>query len=274
MNNIFDELVSKAPKPKEADLQRLKELEDAKKPPVVANMPLSDMHTKDLIKAWQADQTRGDYTAELLRRMQPTIKSAMTSYAPGMDNQLGVKAAHLTLDALRGFDPTKGAEPTTYVFHNLKRLSRYSAKASNIIPQPEGFALEQKKVKEAIERFTDDHRREPSMSELADYTGLSVKRLTKLLSANQVINESSTLTDDSGKDTMSQSGLTDNDYFEYVYASVDPINQKIMEWTSGLHGVKPLSNNEIAQKLRISPAAVSQRKAKIQQLLSDVRGLV
>ena len=273
MNNIFDTLVNNAPKPKPEDVARLKELEATKKP-VDTNRPLADMSTKDIIRAWQQDQTQSDYTAELLRRMQPTIRSAMTSYAPGMDSQLGVKAAHLTLDALRGFDPTKGAEPTTYVFHNLKRLSRYGAKASSIIPQPEGFALEQKKVHEAIERFTDDNRREPSMVELADYTGLSVKRLRKLLDANTVVNESSTLTDDSGKDTMTQSGLTDNDYFEYVYASVGPIDQKIMEWTSGLHGVKPLSNNDIAKKLRISPAAVSQRKGKIQQLLSDVRSLV
>ena len=40
-----------------------------------------------------------------------------------------------------------------------------------------------------------------------------------------------------------------------------------MEWSLGLHGREKLSNKEIANKLLRSPGAISQRKAKIQQLL-------
>ena len=67
--------------------------------------------------------------------------------------------------------------------------------------------------------------------------------------------------------------MTDDDYYEYVYNSVSPIDQKIMEWASGKGG-KTYSNMEIAKMLHITPAAVSQRKAGIQKKLSMVRSLV
>jgi DNA-binding NarL/FixJ family response regulator len=46
-----------------------------------------------------------------------------------------------------------------------------------------------------------------------------------------------------------------------------------MEHTLGLHGKKVLSNQEIARKLRLTPGAVSQRKATIQQLLNQEQEL-
>ena len=233
-----------------------------------------DMDIGTLVSAWQRTPDDGQLTAEVLKRMQPTISSAINSYAPGMERQLTVKAARLTLDALRTYDPKRGVAASTHVFHNLKRLNRLGARAQNIIPQSEYAAAERKLVLSAFDKFTDDRGREPSLGELADATGLSIKRLERVLDSNSVVNESSTLTQDSMKDTLGTSGLTDDDYLEYVYASVDPVSQKIIEWTSGRRGAAILSNNQIAAKLSISPAAVSQRKNKIQRMLSDARSLV
>lgn len=267
MDNIFATLTNQLPRASEEQQAAVA------KPAAPDTASWQKWDTKTLVKEWQTEQ-KPEYTSELLKRMQPTINSAMTSYAPGMDRQLAVKAARLTLDALRTYKPDFNTEPSTHVFHTLKRLSRYGTRSGNIMPLPEGFVHEQKLLKAVMDKFEDEHNREPSMAELADLTGLSRRKLDKLLERNMVINESATLTDDSGKDTFTQSGLNDNDYFEYVYSSVGPTDQKIMEWSSGLHGAKQLSNNEIASKLHISAAAVSQRRNKIQKLLSDVRGLV
>ena len=99
-----------------------------------------------------------------------------------------------------------------------------------------------------------------------------MKRIDSVLgNQTKVVSESSTLMQDSLKDTRGSSGLTDTDYLEYVYASSGPIEQKIIEWSSGLHGKQRLSNNEIARRLGISPAAVSQRRNKIDRLMSEVR---
>ena len=268
MENLFDRIVKTVPPPKPEDVAKLNELDAAKQPDPTKPLPL-----KDLVARWQKNPTPED-TSEILHQLQPPIKSAMTSYAPGMDKQLSIKAATLALDAMKTYNPDKGADPTTHAFHNLKRLSRLSADRNSIIPQPEGARLETQRLMDLAARFEDERGREPSFGELADMTGLNTKRVAKLMNGNTVINDTSSLSEESKESTFTQKDLTDEDYFEYVYSSVGPIDQKIMEWTSGMHGRPQLSNGEIATKLGISAAAVSQRKNKIMQMMSDVRAVL
>jgi len=268
MDNIFNILSNKLPKPTAEQLQQLSGEGPATKP-----QDLNSMDNKSLVKYWQKHQDN-DVTTLVLKRMQPTIRSAITSYAPGMDKQLSVQAAKLTLEALKAYDPDKGAEPGTFVFHNLKRLNRIGAQRSNIIPQSEARTLEQKSLRAVIDNFRDIYDRDPSDAELADRTGFSIKKINKLLDDTVVVSESSTLSEDSQRSTFTTGGGDDDDYFEYVYTSVGPIDQKIMEWTSGKHGKPMLSNNEIASKLKLSAAAISQRKQKLQKMLSDMRSLL
>jgi len=123
----------------------------------------------------------------------------------------------------------------------------------------------------------DQNGREASISELADATGLSVKRLKHIQKFQHPIAEG-TITarmaesEDGGfMPAVEQDG--GSSWLEFVYDDLDPINQKIMEWTLGLHGQKPLSNRQVAAKLRISPGAVSQRKAHIQGILDQEQQL-
>lgn len=233
---------------------------------------IATISTKDLVKIWQKDQGNTGMRDELLKRMDKTMSNAIQSYAPGTGNKFRVKAANLTLNALRSYDPEKGSEPATHVMINLQRLSRYNAANANIMPEPEGVVLDRSRIQDQIDRFTDERGREPSTAELADLTGLSVKRIDSVMNnRTKVMNESATLQADTLKDTQANSAISDNDYLEYVYASSDPVDQKIIEWTSGLHGNKTLSNNDIAKKLRISPAAVSQRRNKIDYKVSEIR---
>lgn len=93
------------------------------------------------------------------------------------------------------------------------------------------------------------------------------------MSGTAFASQSATTDEQTGADLLGSKDTTDRDYYEYVYNSVSPLDQKIMEWTSGYKG-KELSNNQIASKLHLSAGAVSQRKARIQELLGQVRGLV
>lgn len=270
--NIFAALARKNTA-RQQDIDKLNGL-TAQPPATQQGADLSAMKTPDLITRWQRNNGTAERD-ELLKRMQPTIKSAMNSYAQGMGDRLSVKAAKLTLDSLRLYDASKGADPRTFVFHNLHRLSRYAADSAAIMKEPEGLSRDRRYVQDYIDKFQDRKGREPSLAELADATGLSRKRLDSILNgSNTVVSESATLSEDSNKDTVARNTLGDDDYFEYVYSSVGPIDQKIMEWSSGLHGKPVLSTGEIARRLRVSDAAVSQRKGRIQRQMSDVRGLL
>lgn len=269
MPTIFDTITQNLPKPSEEQQKQLQALEQ----PATQQVPAKEMSVKDVVLRWQKNPTPED-TAFLLQKMKPTINSAMTSYAPGRQKDLAVKAANLTLAALRAYDPDKGTDPSTYVFHGLKRLNRYANRRQNIIPISEQASTEYRYLQQVRQEFIDTFDREPSDLELADRTGYSLKKVNKILDGNKVTSETSTINPETNNSTFFKSDLTEQDFFEYVYRSVGPIDQKIMEWSTGAHGMPELSNQDIAKKLHITPAAVSQRRAKILEKLSEVRSLV
>ena len=272
MENIFETIVGKMPKPKQEDVAKLQQLE-AEQRPAPPSTPFAKLPMKDMVLAWQKNPSP-ENTSAILEKFRPTISSAINSYAQGMDKDLSIKAAKLTLASLKAYNPDMGTEPTTYVFHGLKRLNRLAADRNSIIHYPEQMLAEQAQVKRFMASFEDEKGREPSLGEIADKLGMSLKKIDRLLSTAAVTNDSSMVSEDTGDNLVGAKDLTDEDYFDYVYTSVGPVDQKIMEWTSGLHGKPKLSNNNIAARLRISPAAVSQRKNRIQNMLSEVRGLI
>lgn len=262
MDNIFNKIVSNLPAtPKEVN-DKLDTIQQAS---------LTKKQLNDIVVRWQNNPTDED-ASFLLKKMQPTITAAIRSYAPIMGNSMKVQAAKITLNALKTFDPTKGADPATHVFNNLKRLNRIAGQRANIIHTSEARSAAQLAISRAMAEFEEDNDREPSMEELADITGFSIKKLDKIMGSNKVVSESATISEDSRQSTFTSNNLSDDDYFEYVYASVGPIDKSIMEWSAGKHGKPQLANQDIAAKLKITPAAVSMRKQKIQQLMSDVRG--
>lgn len=269
MESLFDTITKNLPKATDEQLQQLQLAE----PAVSKTVKGEELPLKDLVARWQKNPTSED-TAYLLQKMKPTINSAMTSYAPGHAKDLAVKAANLTLNALKTYDPNKGTDPSTHVFHNLKRLNRYANRRANIIPISEQASLEYRYLQQVRNEFIDTFDREPSDLELADRTGYSLKKVNKILDGNKVTSETSTINPENNNSTVFSSDITDKDIFEYVYRSVGPIDQKIMEWSAGAHGKKPLSNIEIAQKLKVTPAAVSQRRSKILDMISQAKGLL
>lgn len=269
MATIFETITQKLPKATEEQTKQLAELEGTAQPAA----PKREPTVKEVVARWQKQPTPED-TSFLLQKMKPTINSAMTSYAPGHQKDLAIKAANLTLKALQSYDPSKGTDPSTHVFHNLKRLNRFANRRSNIIPISEQASMEYRYLQEARQEFIDTFDREPSELELADRTGYSLKKVNKILDGNKITSETSTINPETNASTLAATDVTEKDFFEYVYRSVGPIDQKIMEWSSGAHGQPALSNQEIAKKLHITPAAVSQRRAKILDKLSAVRSLV
>ena len=270
MSTIFETITSSLPKATEEQKQQLAALTPKE---VIEGTDYEKLPLKDLVVAWNKKPSE-ELTSVVLHKLKPTMSSAITSYAPGHSKDLAVKAATLTLQALKTYDPARGADPTTHVFNNLKRLNRYANRRQNIIPISERAAMEYRTISTAKDDFIDTYDREPSDLELADLTGFSVKKIRKVLDGNRVISETAQINPETHNANVFESDITDDDYLDYVYRSVGPIDQKIIEWSSGMSGKPVLSNLEIAKKLHITPAAVSQRKSKLASMLSEVRGLI
>lgn len=209
----------------------------------------------------------------LLKAVDPVLKTAARSFTgPSAKNtNIHAQAKQLAAEAFSTYDPQKGPLKA-HLMSRLQRLRRVAAQQRQIIRLPEQVAVNQMQISSATAELEDKLGRPPSSRELADYTGLSMKRLAYVQGSGRPLAESTiSRMDDEGRGGYDPSvrslAIEQDPWQEFIYDDVDATNQFIMERALGMHGHKPTSPTKIAQMLKISPAAVSQRMAYIQAKL-------
>lgn len=221
---------------------------------------------------WQGNPSP-HFTSRLLTRLQPTVDRAISAHIGQSNPILKSRAKQLSLQALRSYDPYK-AKLSTHLFNQLQGLKRVARKQTQIISVPERVSLAQGHILQAEAELTERLGRDPTNAELADHTGLSVRRLGQIRQApSNAMPEGyyeSLGADEGGGGFLPgvESGPS-SAYLELVHGDLDKSNQFILESTLGLHGRPRLSNQQIAAKLGLTPGAVSQRKAVIQRMLDE-----
>lgn len=226
---------------------------------------------KQPFNTWKAAPTPQS-TALLLKTVQPEIVRGISAHVGQGNPNLNSKAKRMALQAMRNYDPTR-ASLGTHIVNSLQGLKRVARRQTQILPMPERVVLDQGHVERAKAELEDELGREATVSELADKTGLSTKRINYVNKFRYAMPEGMFASmgeesEDGGFMPAVDQGQS-NSWLEFVYADLDPTSQKIMEWTLGMNGAKQLSNQAIARKLGMTPGAVSQRKFKIQQALNQ-----
>lgn len=229
-------------------------------------------------RAWQQNQSPA-HNDMIVEKVQPIIDSALKTYV-GQDVPPSVRlqAKRMALDGLKSYDPSKSKLKTHLMWH-LQGLKRAAAKSNQILNVPERVRLDGNYVNTSFNELSDKLGRDPSDSELADYTGLSINRIQKVRSYKPGLSEgaaSQVYTNEDGdsiSDPASRIPGMDSGgaWRDFVYDGLDDRSKLIMEHTFGMNGKKILDNIGIAGKLRITPARVSQIRADIQKKM-DSRG--
>lgn len=201
----------------------------------------------------------------LIQRLDPIIDKAVNAYGYSGDINIKNTARNLAIKSLDKYDPNK-AGLETFVFGELRRLQRIGPKQEFALAMPERVLFERKSLNNAIETLSNELGREPTFEEVKDRTGLSTKRLNTLY--RLPTQTQGTKTDTEGQ--VIADGVDEYDpsrlWQESVVLSFDPIDRKIYELVSSNKG---LSKVQIAKKLGISPAAVTQRTARMSEKLSE-----
>lgn len=226
----------------------------------------------DVYMTWKKDPSKANMD-KLVKKLEPTIDSGMMTYTGTSNPLTRSQAKRMTIGAIKSYSPEKESSLPSWVILNLQGLKRSTTKASPI-NVPERVRLDLNYINSHTEEFIDENGREPSDEELADLTGLSIKRINYVRRINR-----STITEgqvseatsyDSGSEDSNfdlSATFTDVDkiWLDYVYTDLDPINKQIfdMRLGRGKYQNKPMSVGEIAKTLKISPSAVSQRTNKI-----------
>jgi len=213
-------------------------------------------------------------TSQMLTALKPVIQSGVKSHVGKVNPISTSQARKLTLQAMKTYDPTK-AKLSTHVHNHLQGLRRLTRQQTSGVRVPERIALDHGHMMRAIAELEDDLGREPTTDELADYSRLSRKRIAQLRKFQPGVAQGTlTAAGEAGQAGWNPAVQQESDaWLRLVHSDMDATNQKIMEWTFGLYGSPQLSNQAIAQRLKLSPGAISQRKANIQRILDQEQDL-
>jgi len=225
-----------------------------------------------LFSTWK--QSPGPKTVTpLVKSLEPMINKALSSYGYSGDPNMKTTAQLHVIKALPRFDPSR-AQLGTFVFNELKRLQRLGPKQQHAIPMPEQAAFDLKSIQRVEHDLAYNLGRDPNYDELADATGLSARRIEAIKKryGMPTLTEQSFETDEGFIEVPGQRSVSDESqelWTEAVYQEMDPIDKKIFDWATGLHGQPRLSKTKMAAKLNISIPAITQRAQRISKKLTE-----
>jgi DNA-directed RNA polymerase specialized sigma subunit len=225
---------------------------------------------------WKKNPTP-ENMGKLLDKAAPTLNSGVQSYAQG-NSAMKPHAKMLAIKAFKSYDPSKGTKLNTHLMTQLQPLSRIHKESTTAVHVPERIQADLYNMNQSYQKFQDQFNREPSDQELADHSGLSMKRLRHIRKhqGGEYI-ESQLTENDEGDEGVFYPGTEKPDHnqilMEYLHHDLHPIDQKILEWRTGYNGKSKLSTNDIAKRLNLTPSAVSQRAARIAKQMSDLQGI-
>ena len=213
------------------------------------------------------DDPAPDKLSSIVKKLDPTIRHTLTSMGVMDDPYLLSKSRVLAADAIISYDPGKGANLKTWVSQSLQPIRREKRMSMTPVKVPDRVVLDSYALYKAGNDFEDKHGRAPDLEELADASAMSIKRIAKVrASSHAPVGEA---TFDGGLSVENTSRHLP-EAMDAIYQSEPYLNRKVLEHKFGYGNSNILSGNELADKLKLSPAAISKRaaalKAKILKL--------
>lgn len=224
--------------------------------------------------AWLLDPSPYNMNA-VVNDLTPQIKRTLHSIGASDDAYLKSQARVLAANAVTSFDPTQGAQLNTWVDRQLQPLRRLKREKQTAVRIPDSIQLDALAISQAEDEFLEEEGREPDVRELADRVKLSVKRIEdvrrKFLREGADADIDMATSSEENPAVATENSIADfaHEAAEYVHAESDYLDRKVLEYKTGFGGKKVLSGSEIAEKLKISPAQVARRSAKISYKINE-----
>ncbi len=229
---------------------------------------------------WKNNPT-SENLGKLLQELEPVLYNEVKKYSMHDYASPVIMMAHaknLAINAIYRYNPTKGTKLTSWVVSQLQPLSRISLKMRPV-QVPELAYRQLAEINKKERDLMSELGRLPSIEELADYTGLSVNRLKKLKaktvalsSESAIVSNNADSSEDSNIVAISTFTSDPSGYiFDAVYNSLNNERDKfIFKAKTGYKGTPRLQNKEIATRLGVSPAFITQRSNEITKMIQDM----
>jgi len=234
--------------------------------------------TTDAYTRWSTDPSP-DNMAKIVDSLAPTINSEVQRYK-GPKPLLRTQAKQLAIGAVKSYDPVAGAKLNSWVVTQLQPLTRYGRETGTSVHVSELAYRQAAEIHRLREEMSEDAGRAPTDEQLADASGISLARIQGLKEHSRAVVPESAFTATDSPDAIEPSvNITGSDpalitATEMVYEGLDQRDQMIYDLKTGKHGKKMIDNQNIARRLGVTPALVSQRSAKISQMILETRDRV
>lgn len=239
--------------------------------------PDPDIPYKD---AWNAYRTApGPEAADAyLKVVRPTIDQGLGAFGGGsVGPTLRAHAKRIALEAADTYEPDRGPL-RKHLLNHLQGLRRPAMRQSRVLSVPDAVMLDNKAVADGTRQLTDRLGREPSDSELSDFTGLSARRIAKVrryrpgLTTGQYLGMATASEDDEGgpDDPAVQRADPIQERLRLVMEDLDPIDRVILENHFQINGRTRIPASHLARKLNLTAGALSQRSGRLQVMLDEL----
>jgi len=224
---------------------------------------------EQMYETWANDPNNKNLDA-LLASLSPQIDKSISALVSKPTAAVNSKARLLAIKAVKSYKPGQKAKLTSWVFTQLQPLKRYTQQ-SMPASTPERMARQQAELFKFEEEFYDNHGRYPSDRELSDLMKFSKKQLQQIRKFNKSRVYEMQQFGANPEDSATASEMTGimpdktEEMIDLFYDSLSPTEQVVLEYRLGMRGKKKLTNSQVAAKLKLSPARVSQ----ISGLLAD-----
>lgn len=237
------------------------------------------MAIEDAYKSWQQKQDP-DSMGAVIRELSPIIDSEVFRYN-GPKSLLRNKARLLAADAVKTYKPESGAKLSSWVVTQMQPLTRYGRTLSRPVHTSELAHRQGAEIENTRKLLSEDLGSEPTDTQLADATGLSVLRIQKvrtmnpayftegaLAGASETGEPTAVAVEHRGPDPVLETAT------QAVYAGLNPRDQAVFDLKTGRDGKPALDNKAIARRLGVSEGLISQRSLLISNLIRENYGRI
>ena len=203
--------------------------------------------------------------SNILQKFKRLIDATASKYKGTIPpDALKTYGAKYAVDAIKNYNPDVNVKLSTWIVNYMKQLHRLNYKAQQAARLPENLQMRVGEYRSAIEDLTNELKRPPSMTEIADHIKRPVSLVEKL--NKQMYNELQ-----EGFMEYDPMTITSQDpRIDYIYHDLDPEHKIIFEHLTGYGGKPIMSKKDIAKKLNISKPSVSTKSNTIKQMLEEV----
>jgi hypothetical protein len=228
-------------------------------------MDISARQDQDLTLWREWKQTgRADKLEALLTRLQPLIYREVSKWQSSVPGPaLEAKARLLTAEALKTYDPNRGASIGTHVTSRLRKLSRSVYPYQNVARLPENKQLLYNTYSVAQNQLVDDLGRDPTSEEMADHLKWSHKKVIefgKAYGVRELVESAGATMDFQSAQMPSSGGASVMDMF---FHGLDAEDKKMFKDITGYDGAKELNNAQLCAKYKLTQGQLSYKRRKL-----------